>query len=1178
MPSMAGASVLAGSLGLSFIVDYVDKATTPLKKTQDQVDATKKSIQGLGDAADASSKKVTNLAKAHQDLSGSLLKIGVVAGTTSYVLDGVARKMGSMFDGAIRNAAAFQTQLINTQLEIGNTSKTTYDSMAKLAVEMATTYNVSTLGASQVFYQLGGAFKNFAGIKALAPSVGQLSESSGGQLDLNSASALMTEYLLKMHPTEALRGGSTPQSAAALNGLGYQSLAVFNTLNQGSRMRFDQIDQFLRGIGPAAMALQGRGMNATSAETQLDALGMMTINRAGQTPDYAGQMAGWAANIYNPGTAAALSRYGVMTTGPGGRPRALQEVLYGNKDSFATSQMFQGYQNHTLGIKEQETAENLLGGQYMGQIFRILLGPGGKDDFTKNIAMLSEAISHPEKINALAKEMGQQRFEYQSSLFGHSIDALQTLATQNILPELAKGLRLVNGYLTELVLFLNNHPELVKLVTQVALLSTSAAGAALAFKGLSVGLIGLSTALNMGVRDLALFTGGWGLLGMAVAGVALAFTSNMGGLKDTVSWLESNFEKPFHNAHMVMQAFFQFLEHPGQIDSALLKNLNLNGMGVIVANMAQMSYNVQHLFTGLSYGFSMGLGPIINTVAGKGGIFSILFGDTGMDAQGGLEHFLKMLNTADFKTIGIDLGQGLANGINMLANAFKMIAPFAKEAFNALSTIFNFLKNSAPMTLGLIGQAVGGPIGNAIQGYGVYKELGSKDNAAQKGVAAGFYSTPFADVINGVTGAQQMQSDNWFTKAFGLMQAGPAGIRAAQALIANHPLGGNDMAIRANNVYVNGKPVSSGGDIIGDIVSGGKEGAGPLHGLNDLLHKLSTIAAVGTVSKLGMDMASRFMPELLEDKGFMNLRNLVGHASNLDPIGIAVKAIFSRFKLFGLGGAGAAAEGIGAGGAAAGGVGILGGGLLGLLGLGLAGSQMYMHSQTDKLAQPLSDLLLELFKKIFNAVGLKLGTNNFHLPGFGGGGDGGVFTPGKGPNSLMPSDPRFAAAAKKYGIPLSVLLGVARQETGLRNIVGDGGHGRGVMQIDDRWHADWLSKHHGGADIGANIDYGASLLAQNFATYHDWTMAENAYNAGIGGALSGGRTTTHTNGLTYAESVQAGTPGVMAEHDRELHVHVHMDGKEIAHHVKKLSAKDQAIKNGQAFALDRQNRIAIGAR
>jgi hypothetical protein len=35
------------------------------------------------------------------------------------------------------------------------------------------------------------------------------------------------------------------------------------------------------------------------------------------------------------------------------------------------------------------------------------------------------------------------------------------------------------------------------------------------------------------------------------------------------------------------------------------------------------------------------------------------------------------------------------------------------------------------------------------------------------------------------------------------------------------------------------------------------------------------------------------------------------------------------------------------------------------------------------------------------------------------------------------------------------------RETNLENIVGDGGHGRGWLQIDDRFVATWLSRHAG---------------------------------------------------------------------------------------------------------------------
>ena len=55
--------------------------------------------------------------------------------------------------------------------------------------------------------------------------------------------------------------------------------------------------------------------------------------------------------------------------------------------------------------------------------------------------------------------------------------------------------------------------------------------------------------------------------------------------------------------------------------------------------------------------------------------------------------------------------------------------------------------------------------------------------------------------------------------------------------------------------------------------------------------------------------------------------------------------------------------------------------------------------------------------------------------------------------------PQIAAAARQHGVDPVLLAAVAAQETGGpgadsgRNIIGDGGHGHGIFQIDDRYHA-----------------------------------------------------------------------------------------------------------------------------
>ena len=69
----------------------------------------------------------------------------------------------------------------------------------------------------------------------------------------------------------------------------------------------------------------------------------------------------------------------------------------------------------------------------------------------------------------------------------------------------------------------------------------------------------------------------------------------------------------------------------------------------------------------------------------------------------------------------------------------------------------------------------------------------------------------------------------------------------------------------------------------------------------------------------------------------------------------------------------------------------------------------------------------------------------------------------------------FQGAAGEYEFPTEILLAVASRETNMRNIIGDSGHGYGLMQIDDRSFPDWC---HSGAwkDAQAAIKQGASVL------------------------------------------------------------------------------------------------------
>lgn len=131
--------------------------------------------------------------------------------------------------------------------------------------------------------------------------------------------------------------------------------------------------------------------------------------------------------------------------------------------------------------------------------------------------------------------------------------------------------------------------------------------------------------------------------------------------------------------------------------------------------------------------------------------------------------------------------------------------------------------------------------------------------------------------------------------------------------------------------------------------------------------------------------------------------------------------------------------------------------------------------------------------------------------------------------------PLFEAAERAHAIPLGVLAAVASRETNMKDIIGDEGHGRGLMQIDDRSHGSWL-KAHGAGDNGTPtvadaIDYAGKLVADSIAYGVAQGVADadllkfglSAYNAGGGGALSGYKTNgdsdAHTTGKDYGRDV-----------------------------------------------------------
>ncbi len=96
---------------------------------------------------------------------------------------------------------------------------------------------------------------------------------------------------------------------------------------------------------------------------------------------------------------------------------------------------------------------------------------------------------------------------------------------------------------------------------------------------------------------------------------------------------------------------------------------------------------------------------------------------------------------------------------------------------------------------------------------------------------------------------------------------------------------------------------------------------------------------------------------------------------------------------------------------------------------------------------------------------------------------------------------QISAAAAQHNLDPRLLAAVAAQETGGpgavsgRNVVGDGGHGHGLFQIDDRWHT--FATTSAAMDPAQNADYAAGLLSSNLQKYHgDVRAALTAYNSG----------------------------------------------------------------------------------
>src|SRR4051794_33761817 len=106
--------------------------------------------------------------------------------------------------------------------------------------------------------------------------------------------------------------------------------------------------------------------------------------------------------------------------------------------------------------------------------------------------------------------------------------------------------------------------------------------------------------------------------------------------------------------------------------------------------------------------------------------------------------------------------------------------------------------------------------------------------------------------------------------------------------------------------------------------------------------------------------------------------------------------------------------------------------------------------------------------------------------------------------------PLIARAEKRHKLPHGMLLAIASRETNMQDIVGDGGHGRGLFQIDDRFHGDWLAKH-GARGAGTTprmkdaAEFAAAVLAPKLASRHQKKGGDDQAVGLAAAAFKGGR-------------------------------------------------------------------------
>jgi soluble lytic murein transglycosylase-like protein len=116
-------------------------------------------------------------------------------------------------------------------------------------------------------------------------------------------------------------------------------------------------------------------------------------------------------------------------------------------------------------------------------------------------------------------------------------------------------------------------------------------------------------------------------------------------------------------------------------------------------------------------------------------------------------------------------------------------------------------------------------------------------------------------------------------------------------------------------------------------------------------------------------------------------------------------------------------------------------------------------------------------------------------------------------------------ASNQTGLDINLIVAIMDRETlcgtapgyfpqGAQG-VGDGGHGRGLMQIDDRFHPAFCADIALWGDPFQNILYGSTLLRTGIRALNDTNKGICSYNAGVNRVRkSGAQTLNELDALT----------------------------------------------------------------